>query len=267
MNTPYILTLFRNFFCSRLWFGFFAFCVSLTLWAANPFPCDPDLKPDEQNPNGYRLRQERCEGTYVQEVAGTTLFVGSLTAGFEEYDLAFNKDLQLQWRQPGNAEVHLRAYGLRRRLYYRMDAIRPPGNEPFKWSMAILGALQIQNRDLGIIGWHRQTIGNVDRDVYLPIRVTQRNAANPTNTYALVLQPGVEFKEVYVSVANVNSEGKPTNYLRDSQPLKYGYYPADRRIDVPLELQTPGLYLVEIGGELKNGGTTTLEFLMYHSDQ
>ncbi len=240
--------------------------VSLTLWASDPVLCDSNLKPAEQNPNGYRFRQDRCEGTYIQEVSSTALFVGSLTAGFEEYDLNSDKDLQLQWAQPIDSEVHLRAYGLRQRLYYRMDTIRPPSSGPFWWSTAILASLQIPKQDLGIIGWYRKPIGKVDRDIYLPVRVTQRNEFNSTQIYALTLQPGVELKEVYVSVANVNSEGKPINYLRDGTPLEYGYYPANRRINVPLELRKPGIYLVEIGADLKIGGTTTLEFFMHHSE-
>src|SRR5262245_41082574 len=83
--------------------------------------CDPNLAQPEGHPYGYRLRGNRCEGVYVQQVDNTILVLASFTESFENYDLHANKDLLLQWNAPGNEEVRLRAFGLRRRLYYRMD--------------------------------------------------------------------------------------------------------------------------------------------------
>src|SRR5262245_57769459 len=102
-------------------------CLSLVLLsfggraAAQSRACDPLLTQPAASPHGYRLRGDRCEGIYVQEVAGTPLVVASLTDGFAPFDLKTVQHLLLTWSAPADTELHLRALGLRRKLYYRMD--------------------------------------------------------------------------------------------------------------------------------------------------
>jgi hypothetical protein len=240
-------------------------CMNYTLWAASdPVLCDPTLRQSYEDAYGYRLRHDRCEGIYVREVSSTTLLVASLTEAFENYDLTSNNDLQISWKVPRETEIRIRAQGLRRRLYYRMDTLRRSSSAPFRWPTGILAALQIPSQYLGVTAWASLPLGKENRDVYLPIRVSQRQDPKLGSAYALVLLPGAELTEVYLSLATVGADGKPVSYLRDGEPLKYGYYPAERRIDIPLALGLPGLYFVQIGAELKTGGTTTLDFLMYH---
>ena len=58
--------------------------------------------------------------------------------------------------------MHLRAYGLRRKLYYRMDAKRPASPRWFDWPADLLGALNIPKRELGVVGWIRQPVGRIE---------------------------------------------------------------------------------------------------------
>src|SRR2546425_622955 len=85
--------------------------------------CDPRLQQAGSDPNGYRLRGDRCEGIYIKEVAGTTV-VASLIEYVENFNPA-GQSLRIEWTAPGNASVRLRAYSLRHRLFYQMDARRP----------------------------------------------------------------------------------------------------------------------------------------------
>jgi hypothetical protein len=114
--------------------------------------CDRDLNAPAGHPYGYRLRGDRCEGIYVQEVNCTTLRVASLIESFEDYDPASGKDLLVQWPAFGHSDIRLRTQSLKRRLYYRMDTVRPPGSTSYTWPSHFLAALKISKRELGIMG-------------------------------------------------------------------------------------------------------------------
>ena len=233
--------------------------------AAQTRACDPLLTQPAASPLGYRLRGDRCEGIYVQEVSGTPLVVASLTDGFAPFDLKTVQRLLLTWSAPADAELHLRALGLRRKLYYRMDALRPRGESSYAWSAELLGALRIPQPDLGIVGWTRQRVGSFERDVYVPVRVSERDSVSTSSTYTLILLPAVPLSEVYVSLAPVESNGRPGRYIRDEEPLKYNYYPSEQAIEIPIvKPPTPGIYYVLIGATLTNGGSLTTEIWFDH---
>src|ERR1035441_3160271 len=80
-----------------------------------PNPCDPHLVPASADPSGYRLRGDRCEGVYIQDVGGSPLFIASWTESFAAYDLLSRAPLEIAWDNPqGAGPVQLRAQGLRR---------------------------------------------------------------------------------------------------------------------------------------------------------
>src|ERR1035438_3842170 len=62
-----------------------------------PNQCDPHLVQPAADPNGYRLRGDRCEGIYIQDVAGSPLFIASWTESFADYDLLSNEPLVIAW--------------------------------------------------------------------------------------------------------------------------------------------------------------------------
>jgi hypothetical protein len=230
--------------------------------------CDPLLEQPPTHPYGYRLRGDRCEGVYVQQVAGTALLIASFTEVFEDYDLRADRDLSIAWSAPAGSQIYLRAHGLRRKLYYRMDAVRPVESRPFRWTADLLASLNITRPDVGVVGWTRLPVGRVERDVYLPLRIGRANSTGGSQTYTLVLLPGVQLSEVFVSLAVVDQDGRPTTFIRDEEALKYNYYPADRPIDIPIpRLASPGLYYMLLGAVLQRGGSTTAELWFYQSPQ
>jgi hypothetical protein len=234
--------------------------------AAQSSPCDPGLQTVTTSPYGYRLRGDRCEGIYVKMVSGSTLKVVSFTASFEDYDLSDSKDIQIEWSASDGSDVRLRAQGIAPRLYYRMDTVRLPGSSSFSWPSQLLAALNISKKKLGLVGWTFYRFGDIERDVFLPLRVSQQREPGPTGSYDLVLQPGRELKEVYISLATVDADGEPVSFLRDGEPLGYGYYPAGRGFHIRITDQLPaGIYYLEISALLSSGAATSTELLFYHS--
>lgn len=228
--------------------------------------CDPSLTKLSSGPLGYRDRGDRCEGVYIKEVGSTTLQVGSFTEFFEAYNLKSGKPLIIEWdKPPAASRVRLRAQGLKRRLYYRMDAYRPAGNLSYSWPTNILSPLNILKSDIGLTGTFPYDLGQVKREIYIPLRIRQEEKAVPRGDYNLVLLPGVELKEVFISLTLLGADGRPGSLIRDGGKLGYGYYPAERGIEIPISgLKDAGIYFLEIGAELRNGGLSTLELWFYH---
>src|SRR5262249_39539500 len=122
--------------------------VLLLFWpvqrpTAQDNPCDSHLVQATNSPYGYRLRGDHCEGLYAQEVAGAPLTIASWTDAFEDYDLKSRDPLTITWEAPEDANVHLRAQSVRRRLYFRMDANRSPKSRSFSWTPDVLSAIGI----------------------------------------------------------------------------------------------------------------------------
>ncbi len=208
-------------------------------------------------PYGYQRRGDRCEGLFQQQVGGTTLRLVSLTESFEALGDTTRAPLLVAWSVPGNGDVWLRAQGIRKKLYYRMDSRRPGGAGLYHWPSDVLAAQRIKRDHIGILGWTRYALGGIDQDVYVPLRVTQESATVQCGTYLLVLVPGVKLDEVYVSLGRLGAPGQPVQWLRHNKPLLYGFYPADTPIRVPVpELAAPGFYELEISAELASGGPT-----------
>jgi hypothetical protein len=248
---------------SLLLFGSWFFMLAY----AQESHCDPRLQPPEPHPHQYQLRGDRCEGVYIQEVASTTLHVASLTEVFEDFQDA--QALLIEWHAPDEVPpVHLRAQGVQHRFFYRMDTVRPGNTTSYTWPLDVLRALDKTRRDIGIVGWARYLLGDVERTVYLPLRISRHETTTRSQSYSVGLLPGVELHEIYLSLAAVSSDGELETFLRDGEPLNYGYYPAGRLISIPISsLSSPGFYYLEIGAELSTGGSSTLELWLYHSGQ
>lgn len=226
-------------------------------------PCDPRLVGLSSSPYNYRLRGSRCEGIYIQEVAGAPLSIVSWTAAFDDYDLKSREPLRLQWEPlKGGESVRLRAQGLRRSLYYRMDAQLPAGTKLYEWPTDLLAAVRIPRDEIGVVGWADGVVGGTRREIYLPLRIAQGRKPAPAVAYHLVLLPGTELKEVFVTLEGPG--GAPV--LRKGEPLGYGYYPAERPVDVPVSVpREAGIYRLEIGATHRSGGASTIDLWFYHT--
>jgi hypothetical protein len=246
--------------------AFYGVCLSGVSWPEEG-PCDSQLVPPVGDPNAYRVRGDRCEGIYIKEVAGSAnLLIASFTEAFENYNAASGTDLIIDWKAPDGGDVRLRAYALRRRLYYRMDTLRPTGSTSYVWPPSLLAALNIAKRDLGVVGWLSYPLGNTKREVFVPLTIRPRGMTARSRSYQLILLPGVELTEVFISLAHVAADGRPDRSIKRDAPLSYGYYPAERGITIPIpELPVPGIYSMEIGATLRESGSSTMRFWFYHA--
>lgn len=233
--------------------------------------CDPDVPVSSNYALRYHQRgspeenSDRCEGLFVQEVSSRPLEVASFTWVFETYEPVSDDHLTVTWETPNALRAHLQGLALRHNLYYRMDTTRPADSTSFRWDTVILANFNISRNDLGVIGW----VERDERKVYLPLRITRGPTATRSDQYRLVLMPGQELQEVYVSIATVDSTGNPASFLPeyDGKALDYGYYPAQQPIDLDLPLALlpqAGMYYVEVVARFKRGGSTATDFWFYH---
>lgn len=228
-------------------------------------PCDPTLSQSSQDRNGYRQRGDRCEGVYIQAVASPALRVVSFTESFENFDPASGTNLRVEWSAPpGRGPVHLRGNALRPHLYYRFDTIRPQDSRRYSWPTAVLQGLALKKPELGVVAWVTEPVGSTTRDVYLPVRIGQQAAPASAERYQLVLVPGVELAEVFVSLAPVQPDGLPGKFIQQDRALQLGFYPAGRGITIPIAgFTAPGVYYLEISATLRGGGSSTARLWFY----
>ena len=228
--------------------------------------CDPSLVKLSAGPLGYQERGDRCEGIYIKEVGSTTLQVASFTESFVKYDLNSGKPLIIQWdAPPNNSSVSLRAQGLRRKLYYQMDKVMQAGKTFYSWPTNFLSSLNISKSEVGITGRFLYKLGTDERNVYVPLRINQQGNDIKTGDYKLLLFPGTELKEVYTSMAPVETDGSNGKFIIEGKKLGYGYYPAERAIEIPVAgMKETGIYYLEISAEKESGGTSTQEIWFYY---
>ena len=241
-------------------FAAFALALPMICGETEASPCDPNLLALAANPYGYRLRGERCEGLYILPVSGAPLIIASWTASLSNLDLVATRALTIEWlAPPGTGAIHLRAQALRRRLYYRMDSVRPPGSNSFVWPTDILAAIGVARREVAITGQAMVTVEGADRELLLPLRIVQDGKAAENDGYRLILLPSVELAEIYLNLAGAGT------VLRRDEPLGYGYYPAERPVGISVAAPpTPGIYHLEIGATLRSGGAAAADLWFYH---
>jgi hypothetical protein len=230
-------------------------------------PCDPSLIQLPNDPNGYRLRGDRCEGIYLEPLAGSaSLLIASFTEVYSEFDAHVDPTLPLEWTLLDVARpTQLRAYGLRLRQYYRMDAERPAGARAYAWPTTILGNLNLSQRLLGAVAWQEAEVDSQGRRVHLPLRVGSDGRRGNPGVYALVLLAGVELTEVFLTLSRLDENGSARQVYLRKQPLGYGYYPAHQGIPVPLSgLNERGLHKLEVAATQRDLGSATTEFWFYH---
>ena len=145
-----------------------------------------------------------------------------------------------------------------------MDAVRPAGTKSFSWNSELLGGLSIPRVDVGVVGTALTRVGDTETDVYLPLRITQAGKPVGTSGYRLVLLPGVELKEVFVTL--ISTSGNQSHTITDAQPLHYGYYPPERALEIPVSgARTRGLYHLLVAATLESGGASGVDLWFYHA--
>jgi hypothetical protein len=230
--------------------------------------CDGAVEGRKGDPNTYRLRGDRCEGTYAQKVSGSSrLLIASVVESFEAIDDSSPLSLNVAWT-PTPQPVALRAYSIRPNLFYRMETVRPAPATTYAWPTDVIRALDITNADIGVVGTTSRDVGGTQRTVVVPLRISQKRAAVRSTRYRVTVWPSQELKDVFVTVALLGADGKPKTYVQRDENIAYGFYPAERGIDITLKaLTTRGAYLVRVGATLASGGSATEQFTLYHAGQ
>jgi hypothetical protein len=234
-----------------------------------PLDCDASVQGRKDDPNTYRLRGDRCEGTYEQKVSGSSrLLIASVVESFEAIDDSSSLPLEVEWSSPESRSIALRAYSIRPNLYYRMETVRPASTTSYTWPTDVIRALDITNADIGVVGTTTVVLGGAERTIVVPLRISQRKPAARSTRYRVTVWPSQELKDVFVTVALLGSDGKPKTYVQRDENIAYGFYPAERGIEIPLKALTArGTYLVRIGATLASGGSATEQFTLYHAGQ
>jgi hypothetical protein len=231
--------------------------------------CDSAVEGRKGDPNTYRLRGDRCEGTYEQKVSGSSrLLIASVVESFEAIDDSSALPLKVEWTTPAPQAVAIRAYSIRPSLFYRMETVRPVSTTSYTWPTDVLHALDITNADIGVVGTSSMQIGTGQQPVVVPLRISQRKPATRSTRYRVTVWPSQELKDVFVTVALLGPDGKPKTYVQHDENIAFGFYPAERGVEIPLKaLTTRGAYLVRIGATLASGGSATEQFTLYHAGQ
>ena len=231
--------------------------------------CDTAVKGRTNDPTTYRLRGDRCEGTYQQQVSGSSrLLIASVVESFETIDDSSSLPLKVEWTAPAAQPIALRAYSIRPSLFYRMETVRPAATRSFTWPTDVLRALNITNADIGVVGSTSMQVGGDERMVIVPLRIGQHKSPTRSTRYRVTAWPSEELKDVFVTVALLGPDGKPKTYLQRDENIAYGFYPAERGIEILLKpLTARGVYLVRIGATLASGGSATESVTLYHAGQ
>lgn len=231
--------------------------------------CDPQLASavSPTDPNRYRERDGRCEGLYYRGVSGETLLETSLTEMYEDFTPETAQSLFIEWKNPANAETSLRAYSLRPRVLYRMDSVRPAGATSYQWPLAVTGSLGLGKKDLGMVAWMKYPVGASSREVYLPLRVRRSPNSSAARRLRLVVTPGVDASEIFLSVAATGPDGKPIQYLKKDAPLGYGSYPAGQPVIIDLpQPGKAGVYVARIGATFMNSAPGHRDIWFYYPE-
>lgn len=228
--------------------------------------CDSLVETRQSDPLRYRQRGDRCEGVYAERVSGSSsLLMASLVESFEAIDDTSSRPLRVEWTPPDGEAVRLRAYSIKPGLYYRMETAKPIAASPYLWPTDVLQALRLGNTDVGVTGSASAMLGGERHEVFVPLRISQRKAPVRSTRYRITVRPSVELSDVFITLATAGPDGKPVSYLQRDENLAYGFYPAERAIDIRLKaLEARGIYFVRISATLKRGGSANSEFLLFH---
>ena len=124
---------------TRLLLALFA----VTAMAQTPHTsCDPDLirQANPKDVDRYMDRVDsRCEDLYAEQMSLTgNLLVASLTAGLVTPNAWAGQPLTLQCRYKEPADVHIQAFLLQPRPFYRLDAIERGSTVSWSWDTEVI---------------------------------------------------------------------------------------------------------------------------------
>lgn len=246
--------------CSLMRYGVILLAV-VSFGQAQEGPCDAELlsQVNRKDDDRYRVRGDRCEGLYNEQVGGSfgNLLVASLTAGrIPANAWPPAKAVTVQCRYKEAVDVHIQAFPLQPRTYYRLDTVKRGSAIAYQWDTGVV-AKYLKPANVGLVAWASTMVDGRRQRVYLPVRAEAAGGANQ-----LIVVPPVDLREVYLTVTSTVAGEKP---LKLRTPLRGGSYLANQRIEIELPpMLREGFYRVEVSGDRKDlGSVTTAPFLIY----
>lgn len=204
------------------------------------------------NFSGYKMRGNRCEGIYAQDVSANLLQIVSFAARFDEFADSNTANLYIRWQAPGDGTLWISGRGQARNSFYGLDTAVPREQEEFSWPAKILQDKGYRKRFLGFLAWYTAEEMQVDK-LHLPITVGPGIAPADTssNSYELVIRTGAAFQQVYLALDRLC--GSTYQPVWPDKELGQGYYSTQRvphRLDVS---GSKGVYRLRINALGENG--------------
>jgi hypothetical protein len=229
-------------------------------------PCDPRILSLAGGGDPYARREDRCEGTYRQQV-GAGLYLRSVYQSFGTFNLDTTRDpLVIEWSPPPGRAVAVRADGWVGGEPYRMDAAPPPGSRSFTWQTRVLRALSAGSRqpltagELAVQAWADS--GGIP--LYMPVRVWQHTPPNPCGPINLVFWAMSRPDSVYVDVGVVDSAAAV--HSLGKRELGRQPYPLNGPLSFAIpEIKRPGIYRVNLIARL-GADSWSRPYLVYVAD-
>ena len=144
-------------------------CLCLHLVWLGAQPCDNSVKPSPNPSLAYKARQNRCEGFYTAQVGSTSFELLGCTLG--EFRFQENQGEVITLEIPGatgTGVYNIRATGIPKKLYYRMDAQLTAGKS-LNWEVATSLWLDSRSRyssNIGLLAFQEKA----GSKIYTPVK-------------------------------------------------------------------------------------------------
>ena len=224
-----------------------------------PQYCDAELmgRTNPKDVDKYMERGGRCEGLYAEQVSlSGNLLVASLTAGWVAPN-AWAGPLTVRCGYKESADVHIQAFLLQPRPYYRLDTLQRGSVISWNWDTEVISKYA-KPANVGLVAWTSAMVGGRTQRVYLPVIGRE---AGLRGAIALIVLSPVAVSEVSVTVVSTAPGEKP---LRHQASVGKGSYLKNERIEIEISpLPHEGLYRVEVNGRSDVGSVSVPGFLIY----
>jgi hypothetical protein len=227
--------------------------------------CDPSIPQSGTGTMTYRMRGDRCEGIFAQQVSSPHLEIRSLVGSFQPFDPKRDSELVLVWKAPpGNrADVRLRAFSFKPGTYYRMDTRVHPDHSNFHWPTVVLDSEGLGRADLGLLAWTEIPDPEGTKNaVYLPLST---GASKTREGYTVTFLPSTRLSEVHVKIDRLAGQGSAPAVVRDDKLIDDYYAPNEPAAFPTGKLGPAGFYRITITALPKAGNPIILDFVLYHS--
>ena len=162
--------------------------------------------------------------------------------------------------------MHIRIFGLRYRFYYRMDTSQPLISGVYHWPTDLLLSNRLQTSELGLTATMQTLVQNKMQEVYVPLSTSSSEGGSQSTVRVAMALPSRSTK-MYLTVARVGAEGRLETPLLNGRPDPRSYYPDNQPSTLQLPpMPQPGIYSIQIGADLADGGSVSTAFWLYRAD-